>query len=652
MSAGDERQMAAPAGKPLQGSLFEDDYLLRTLGTIAYIPEVALTELVANAWDAGASQVDILIPEQRGLPLIVEDDGCGLTEAQFKTRWMTLAYDRVKHQGRLAEFPPERKDWRRPAYGRNGIGRHGLLCFGDRYEVETGREGRLCRFVVGTTSGEHPFVLLSAVSEIDDRHGTRLEVLAERNLPDASRIRDILSGRFLHDPRFVLRVNGQSVPLEEHSGLLERRILEIDDKAKVEAFFVDSTRAARKTIRQGVAFWIGGRLVGAPSWTVGDQAVIDGRSQLAKRYTVVVKSEDLFDEVVSDWSGFKVTERVARLNEAVVKYVREKFVELSQERIEETKESVLREHREELRSLSPLARHEVAEFVTEITKEEVGIQAETLSLAVLALIRLERSHSGAALLEKLGKLEESDIAGLDRLLSDWSVRDALTVLDEIDSRLAVVEALGKASGDRGVAEVQTIHPLVTQARWLFGPEFDSHEYATNVSLQNAVKKVFGQRIDKSAFIDPKKRPDLVALSDASLCAVGTEQIDSVSGLATMRDVLLIEVKRGGARIGREELDQASGYVEDILNCGLLDGPPFISAFVVGHELDQRTTPIRKIGEQPEKGRIQATTFGQLVRTAHQRLFRLRDRLKRYEALSSNELLARVLQEPQQMPLSL
>lgn len=37
------------------GSLFEEDYLVRTLGRIANDPETALTELVANAWDAGAS---------------------------------------------------------------------------------------------------------------------------------------------------------------------------------------------------------------------------------------------------------------------------------------------------------------------------------------------------------------------------------------------------------------------------------------------------------------------------------------------------------------------------------------------------------------------------------------------------------------------
>ena len=41
---------------PTQGSLFEDDYLLRTLGDVVRLPDVALGELVANAWDAGAAK--------------------------------------------------------------------------------------------------------------------------------------------------------------------------------------------------------------------------------------------------------------------------------------------------------------------------------------------------------------------------------------------------------------------------------------------------------------------------------------------------------------------------------------------------------------------------------------------------------------------
>ncbi len=62
----------------IQGTLFEDDYLVRTLGNLGTQPEIALTELVANAWDAGATQVDIYIPEEKGQKLTIQDNGTGI----------------------------------------------------------------------------------------------------------------------------------------------------------------------------------------------------------------------------------------------------------------------------------------------------------------------------------------------------------------------------------------------------------------------------------------------------------------------------------------------------------------------------------------------------------------------------------------------
>lgn len=72
-------------------SFFEEDYLVRTLGRIAHDPEVALIELVANAWDAGASLVDLTIPPTHELALTVVDNGHGMNAAQFKGRRMRLA---------------------------------------------------------------------------------------------------------------------------------------------------------------------------------------------------------------------------------------------------------------------------------------------------------------------------------------------------------------------------------------------------------------------------------------------------------------------------------------------------------------------------------------------------------------------------------
>lgn len=337
----------------IQGSLFEEDYLVRTLGNLAQSPDAALTELVANAWDAGASVVEILIPESDMQTLSVKDDGSGMTPDQFKQRWMTLGYDRVKHQGQAAEFPPERSDWSRTAFGRNGVGRHGLLCFADAYEVETRRDGQGGDFTVRTSSGKEPFVLAKQRLFKAKGHGTTLHALVARNLPDEHRIRRVLSARFLHDPRFTVLVNGVSVPLWEHSGLVDRTMISVDG-VPIELFFIDSTKAARSTQHQGIAFWIGGRLLGVPSWVVGLRAVIDGRTRIAKRHTVVVKTDDFLDEVLPDWSGFKKSDRVERLYDAVADYVEAMFRRLSKERIQETAETVLRDNRDAIERLPPL----------------------------------------------------------------------------------------------------------------------------------------------------------------------------------------------------------------------------------------------------------------------------------------------------------
>jgi hypothetical protein len=638
------------------GSFFEEDYLVRSLGRIAHDSEVALTELVANAWDAGASLVDITVPAVRGTGLLIQDDGHGMSVAQFKGRWMRLGYDRIKHQGVQVEFPPNRANWRRKAYGRNGVGRHGLLCFADQYGVETWREGKGAGFEIGTQSSETPFRITKEWSFLRQGSGTRLSVVVERHLPDPDRIREILSARFLHDPQFVVRVNGQSVSLANQLGLIERMPLNIPDCPEAEAFVVDSTRAAKSTIYQGVAFWVNGRLVGSPSWVVGSEAVIDGRARFAKRYSIVVKTDDGWtSEVEADWARFKTSPKTDALFEAVRKYAQKVFGKLSTNLVEESSEEALVRNREEFKGLSQLGRIEVASFARDLVKANPTVHPDTLSAAVQALINLEKSRGGAGLLEKLTKLDDSDIEGLDRLLSQWTVRDALSVLDEIDHRLAVVSAIEKLCGDSATDELHTLHPLVTQARWLFGPEFDSSEYASNVSLRTATEKIFDKRVSTTAFVNARQRPDIVVLADATCSVVGTETFDTAnSNLMRIQDVLIIELKKGKSTIGRDEINQADGYVQDFLGSGALDGTPMFRAFVVGYEIAAKTSREKEIKEDGVlRGRVIATTYGQLTRTAHQRLFRLKERIPaRYEDVSGADLSARVMQSASQAHLLL
>ncbi|MTK52646.1 MAG: ATP-binding protein [Paludibacter sp.] len=627
------------SNEAFQGSLFEEDYLIRTLGTLVHSPEIALTELVANAWDAGATTVDIFIPETYDQKLIVEDNGTGLTETQFKERWMKLGYNRIKHQGKNVVFPPN-VEGKRLAYGRNGVGRHGLLCFDNEYTVITNAEGNKSTFVITTQDETHPFVIKDSHFSKSNSFGTRLEVVVTKNLPNPDKILQIISARFLHDPKFIVSINRQTVQLEQHSGLIDTTKLKVEENIKLIAHFIDSQKSARSTLYQGIAFWQSNRLVGEPSWILGNEVIIDGRTKFAKRYTVVIETNDLAEFIYEDWTSFKKAETMEKVYIEVSNYVTKMFAEIAKDTIEETKQQIKSDFHSELSQLTPLAKYEVTEAIESISIIHPTAKPESISIAVEAIINLEKTRSGKDLLSKLANLSEDDINGLNTLLEKWSVRDALSVLDEIDNRISVIEAIRKLSKDKDVDELHVLHPLVTGARWLFGPEFESAEYSSNRQLQTAVETVFKKKIGKEVFNNHKKRPDIVVLQDSTASITGTEIFDTDSNLATLNKVLIIELKRGGFKLTRDERNQAQSYVEDFINCGNIIGSPYIEAFVVGESFSEKVQPISKVenNNSVEMGKVRITTFGQLVDTAEKRLFGLRQKLSdRYDDITGMEL---------------
>lgn len=629
----------------IQGSLFEEDYLVRTLGALAHSADAALTELVANAWDAGASEVKITIPEKHGDILVVEDDGTGLTNEKFHARWMKLGYDRLKHQGKKVEFPPERKG-NRLAYGRNGIGRHGLLCFSSEYMVKTKSEGCESIFFISTRNEQYPFFIKSETKNLNVLgHSTRLEVAVEKNLPKSERILEVLSARFMHDPTFRVLINDKSIPLEEHKGLLHSKEITTSNGILLKMYFIDSLAAGRKTLYQGIAFWQGGRLVGEPSWILGTEAVIDGRTRFAKRYTVVADSNDLGDFVNEDWTGFRKDDALKPVFLEVNNYTEEAFAKLSAELMDEIKGDIQKEFHEEISTLSTLGKYELDEAVQSIATKHPTVRPEVLSIAVEAVINVEKSRSGIELLRKLASLTEEDIEGLNRLLSQWTVKDALCVLDEIDRRISTIEAIRKLSEDKKVDELKVLHPLITDARWLFGPEFDSPEYVSNRQLQTVARQLFKRADGKDIFINPKKRPDLIVLENYSLGLTGTDCFDSERNLVITTNILLVELKRGGSELTRDERNQLQGYLEDLLGFGIVGGTPYINAFLIGMKVEKGGLSGSRVTDpkydKKEIGKITIASFSQIVDTAEQRLFRLRDALKdRYDDIPGMDLFKR------------
>lgn len=619
-------------------SLYEDDYIIRSLGTIVSQPDIALTELVANAWDAGATNVYISIPENNNQILYVEDDGVGMSEEEFKQHWMKLRYNRLKNQGRDVIFPDGVNN-KRIAFGRNGVGRHGLFCFGNEYVVITQKEGKKLTFKIKPNVQNEPFAVIERKEEISDGHGTRLEVVVTKNLPKSNKMIEILSARFLHDPQFRITVNHTTLDISDLTGGQEPIVLRVEGTdIELTAYFIDTTKAGRKSIFQGIAFWQSGRLVGEPSWVLGKTMILDGRTTLAKRYTFIFKSEDLSDYIKEDWSGFKDCDETEMMFKEVESFVNQCFDDTASTSAEIVTENLNSSIKASLKTLNPLVREEVKDVITGIVKNNPKVKQDSVDLVVQTVINLEKSKNGHDLLEKLSHLSADDINGLNELLSKWTVGDALVVLNEIDRRLSIITAIRKLSSEKTTDELHVLHPMIAESRWLFGPEYESSEYIFNRQMRTAVSKIFGEDKLYSADINYKKRPDLICLPNSTIGVTGIEEMTADLNLAKVRNLLLIELKKGAFKITREERNQAQGYVEDLLASNL-GNECHITAYVVGDSIaDNLKSPI-KVGDG-NQGTIYVTTYDQLVDTAERRMFGLRQIIaSRYDDIPGMTLYA-------------
>ena len=295
---------------------------------------------------------------------------------------MTLRYNRLKRQGNKVIFPDGNHKGCRIAYGKNGVGRHGLLCFNDEYTVQTTKDGKQLSITISTKVREQAIAITDEQIADVAGHGTRLEVKVKRNLPQVERIREIIAARFLHDPEFIIEINHQVLPLDALDGLLNTKELTTNDGIKLVANFVDSKKTSRKSIYQGIAFWQGGRLVGVPEWILGKIWYMDGRTVLAKRYTIVIQSNDLENIIKEDWSGFKDTKETNNMYTTVAEYVDEMFKTIAQATVEETKTAIKNEFKARLKNASPLTLYEVDEVIESIAISSPTAKQESISIAV------------------------------------------------------------------------------------------------------------------------------------------------------------------------------------------------------------------------------------------------------------------------------
>lgn len=622
-----------------QSTLFSDmKYDPRFLETlvgsrILHDPKTAIVELIANSWDAGATEVLISWPDSNGAKnFSISDNGTGMTSNEFLDRWQTWCYDRQKEQGAIVRFPPKIAGAvsKRHAFGRNGIGRWAGFCFGEEYLVDTCKDGKRNCYLV-QRKDETPLLIEPKREGLDcDKHGTRISCSSPRSLkllPEDARAE--IGMRFLTDPSFHVFLNGEKVDFEHiEDQKIQQVQVRVDDDRMVDLIIIDTRNTDRTTRQHGVAWHVGGRLVGECSWKGfgAYEDLIDGRRIAAKRCTFIVKADILVDIVKRDWTGFETEDSkddlYRKAANAVYEVVRQYLFQYSEEDRKETLAKARGRNLETLKTMGPLEREKWTEFVTKAQENCPSIKETDIVKLSEVVANLEQAKSGYALLHKISEYGPDQLDDLHRLLENWTLDMAKAVLDEIGRRLKQVEELRARMDNENTQEVQDLQPLFEQGLWIFGPEFETIEYTSNEGMTRVVQDLF--KLDGAT--GSRNRPDFAILPDGTSGLYSYPCYDDAGSEIGTERLVVVELKKPGVKIGEKEKAQCWKYVKELYEKGLLrDGISRVKCFVLGSKID----PSENFADKKKSDYvvIQPLLFATVLQRAKSRLLKLHERVK-------------------------
>lgn len=607
-----------------QSCLFGPNFLEKLVGkSILHDPKIAIVELVANAWDAGASKVEITWPTKENEQYFsIEDNGDGLTESEFMSRWRTLAYDRIGSQGDTVIV--DKKS--RTVFGKNGVGRFAGFCFGESYYVASNKNGTHFEYQIIPGNGESPFSLIkqSSTSFIRNK-GTKVFVRVPSSIRvNEEDIRSEIGMRFLTDPSFSCLVNGVTVNFSHvpDENIAHEKII-LDTGDTIDIVIIDTNDADKTTKQHGIAWHVNGRLVGEADWkSYGFGEIIDGRSSEAKRHTFIINADFLAksESVKKDWTGFNITSEFESARVKVFDFVKSHILGQTKQKRETVFSNIKKAHETELKKLTPLRVERWEEFVSEIQTECTNLNEKDLLKLSGVLIKMEQSNTKYALISKLHELDSSQIDSLHNILADWSLDLAKEVLDELQIRLKLLDELRERVLDVNTKEVQDLQPLFHQGLWIFGPEFETIEFTSNEGMTKVIQELFDSDIAGS-----RNRPDFAILPDSTVGSYSYHKYDEDGGEVGIDRLVIVELKRPSVAISTDEKAQCWRYVSELLRKGLISRDTRVTCFVLGSEVDPIEKDARK--ENNDRCTIQPLDYQVVITRAKSRLLKLYDRVK-------------------------
>lgn len=568
---------------------FQVDSRLATLLSQEYSSsERALKELVDNAWDADAEQITILLPKPlSGDPLVIQDDGTGMTEEELRRHYLSIASDRRSRRGERTAGK------NRLVKGRKGIGKFAGLMAAAVMTLETRARGRLCCITLRLDD-------LSQVEDIEqlniglqsdpcgpELHGTTITLSDLHQglaYPDANRLRQILLQDYGRQDDFAITIDGKRLDVDDVSGSYSEQEEELPSAGKVKLRF--SISDGKSGLRQpGITLRVDGKAVGRPGFFGLDQRD-DFPSKLLRKLYGEIEADGLRDHITAGWDAAVENSELLREVEGYVQPILREAYEQQYRR--EIQLAQARLQRAILARLSALPEHKrvfADRAIKKILDKYYGEPESKVEPVVNVLLEAMERSDYRILLEHIAEATPGDVAGVAERLDEFGLAEMAFLVQQATARQVFLDQLDALARDAATTEA-VVHKALERNLWVFGPEYSL--FSSNSTLRRQVEDVLGKTYtgDKA-----DRRPDLLLN-------------ENLGG-----QYLLIEFKRPSHALNHDDYVQAIGYRHELAK--YLGSP--IQVLLVG---GSRSSDFPTDNREPH---VEARIFGQVISTARRQI---------------------------------
>lgn len=595
--------------------------VLEHLGMKMYtsLPAV-VSEYVANAWDAGATEVEIKVPQDQsmgpGYEIKIRDNGRGMTHDDVNDKFLRVARKRRHEEDESFEVNGQT----RKVMGRKGIGKLAGFGVSDHIEILTARDGEYVRFELDydkiqdedeTADSEkkplHEPKVLEYGPAPEEKHGT-LVVLTDLNRSQRPReeyIRRRIARRFdVIGENFEVQVNGEPISPDERDLREDCQFIwkiggddaDIDGQLSekhdldVTGWIGTRKKPVPDEIGTGVAVMARGKMAQKPNTFGVEGSGTEGQHALS--YILGEVRADFLDEgedlIATDrnsvyWEKPPADELHDWLNVTIKEVCKEWAEKRSEERMKGVKELSVYEDR--IKDLSTRERNLADKFLKQISKIE-GYDEETLEETADYVATAVEKKAFADLLEEISSGRHEDPQKVIELFQEWEILDAAETFRRAENRLQLLKEFDSLIASAEVEE--DLHDFLARNPSLLDPRWNSYDKET--TFQQKLRDRFG---DDAEVEGSNRRMDFFCLKDAN-------------------SIQIIELKKADETVKYSDLQQIQHYVNYISNLegSEFEGKKTVGGLIIGGELTEQGDA-RELMRTLEVSGINHKTYEQL-----------------------------------------